>query len=298
MLSFLLPETSNATTSPDFLSELLHLGRSSTESELKKYGGCILTGIPLLTVGWWLVERIRINFGYVPPNWQDNLVIIVFLFSAAFTLISSIYTISVTTNVVVNSFDSLRRDRLQAASPDNESLIKAYDAIAQIRSWRLSIVEVALRLATVILFQLNWAYSYWFTAGDSFWVTTVGNFICWFGVVIEMIILAAYVLEPLYRMKTVVALCIAIVTRLRSLSYGLLTGFLIIFLLHLLQIGAVLSILHTVISLSDPNADGIGGEILFVLPIGCLVTIYVFYFLYRSLRQKALSSAISDRLAG
>jgi hypothetical protein len=259
-----------------------------------RYSRIFLIGIPVGATGWWLFERLHINFSYILPlSWEYNLLVVILLISVAFTLFSSVYTMLITTGDTRNRIISGQWESLRATPLGEQNIVEAYDVIAQIRSWRFSVIEVGLRLAVALLFMLDGYYSLWFTYAQNlsgYLGTTIFNLFFWIGTAIEILIFLAIAVEPLYRVRMIIACSLAIGVRVRNSTHAILAGSGVVLFTHLLHIGSVSAIYNGVLSIGNTPSDDGATSVALMLAIDCVLAAAGFYFLYRVLRNRILSS--------
>jgi hypothetical protein len=287
MLKYLLPRVEDAQIHPIFIAESARLRWPRTRLELISYGRIVLISVLAVTLGWWFIERLHINFGSTnSTSWQYNLPTLVFLASLVCTLLSSITTVVWTVGCVRRSLQSGQWDEYRTAPLAAESVVNACDVITRMRVWRVSIIEVALRLATSILLVCGMFY------GSSTAMSYDPYYLIAIAVVVTIV--AGYAFEPLYRMRAITALTIAATLHLRNRIASLLTGFAAVTVIHLLQIGAVTVVWQALFDIPTDNSigDGAGMAVAVIFAVGSLTTFGVFYLLYWLLRRIALSWAM------
>jgi hypothetical protein len=226
------------------------------------------------------------------------LLVVILFIGLAFTVISSFYTMLVTTGSARNRIVSGQWESLRTTPLSEQHIVEAYDVIAQIRSWRFLVIEAGFRLAVVLIFMLNSYYSLWFTYAQNlngYLGTTIFNLFFWILTAVEMTVFIAFAIEPFYRLRTIIACSLASAVRIRSSTYAILGGSGIVLFIHLMQVGAVSAIYNGVVSIGSIPGEGAGIAVALVLTIDCVLAIIGFYFLYRLLRNRMLSSITSPK---
>jgi len=274
---------------PVFVAELQHIQWANTPEKLRRYNRRVLFGVLAIALLWWVLERIASNPGVIPLDTPE--VVILFLISLAVTLVSSLYTTTLTVNGIQTLLTSGKWDELRVTLQSEKDLVQAYDGIALIRAWRLSILETALRMATTVLLLLNYCYGTWIQDGQQFDVFMSRAAFLSVGLVVFGTVLASYSIEPLLRVQVIVALCTAFALRLKSLA--LFAGFTAAFLIHLLQIGAIAGIAYLIRLPVAPSGNSTVTLLVGCLGPPCAAIILVFYSLYQTLSKSALRLAIS-----
>jgi hypothetical protein len=281
MFDFLLPYQEEIAENPVFAFEIKRLGWPRTISELRKYLYIVSCGIVISALGWRVLEYMHNDFIDIPDSMKYGLVVDLFYLSLGFSVLVNFYAGITTIGFIQQQIESGHWESLQTTPQTNENIIAAYDAIAQIRPWRLTVVEIGIRLALGIVFFLK----------------VLGDFkdsgIACFLFQIPLVILAAYALEPVLRMRVLVALGIANTLLIRHFVSVVLATLAIVLLLHLLQF-AVLGGLWYIIYSAPQDLSAVISWICY-LPIGCLLAVVGVYFLYRNLREMALNYALKPR---
>jgi hypothetical protein len=289
MFDFLLPYREKITENPVFAFEIKRFRAPRTVGELKNYFYLIMLIILGAVVGWWILERFsdRINLSYSANlSWESNFLMILFYLSQGVAVLVSLYTGVTTTSFVHRQVESGQWEELLTTPQPTKSTIDAYDALAQIRPWRLTVVELMLKLAFVVIMYLDLLFPIVSTPGVTSPFSTV--FCFWCGALV--VILTAYGLESLFRMRTLVALGILLALRIRNFVSVTLAMFAFTFVLHGLQIAALHG-LWAITFVPRGNTETVFNALV-LLPVACLIIVAVFFYLYWGIRTSALGYAM------
>jgi hypothetical protein len=284
-LTYFLPEIDTLQANPVFALERRHLLWPRTDDEITKYNRIILvSSLVVAAAGWIIVARFRNNSADLAYFWE----LVIFL-SAAFMLFCSFYTGVMTTSSIQQRIDSGQWDDLRITLQSGSTVVEAYDALAQIRAWRLTLIEIALRLCGSTIFVIDWLY-FSLSSSDQHLLLDP---LCWIWTTTIVFILGAFILEPVYRMRVIVALSIFITLNIQNVVYDLLADFAVILLILVLQLAALAGTFYIVQWIADSGEAGVVG-LACVLPVMLITIISLLYFLYGLVRQKTLSRAFHN----
>ncbi len=284
-----LPYRAHIQSNPIFLYELRRLRLQQFNANLSKYGLRVILGIPAIAVIWWMLERFPVGsvvFTTINPGWEYYLPDAILLISLLFTAFSSFATSMMTVNSMQYHLDSGQWDDLRLTPQSyNFNLVTSDITIGQIRAWRFTIVEMALRLTSAMLILLNLLYFSWFNfrphddlIGWILWLTL--------GAVIGGIIAGIYILEPLFRIRLLVAFCMAITLRFENLINAILFGLSVVAMLHLIQFGVFLSLWY--LAIPSPY-DLIPLGLICGVPMAGFFVAFVFGYLYQFVKVRVES---------
>lgn len=192
-----------------------------------------------------------------------GLIGIPFFISIGLSILCNFYYVFVTINSLRLEFGSADLDLVRLTLVSEQDIVTAYRAVAQLRSWRAVVLELGLRLL-IALVGIGSLTPLWFAAPGDF--SSADDLIA-FGAWTTILILLgmAYVLEPLWRMRTTTALATAIAVKVFNLTAAYLAAFLIIFAIVITQGSLVFVWLadlnHRLGSETVTSADRIGGII-------------------------------------
>src|SRR5262249_8691045 len=142
----------------------------------------------------------------------------------------------------------------------NWTIFQAHYAIAQLRAWRPMVIEIAIRIVAIELLLLE-TFRYWVALPVSLGVYFTP--LSWIIFAPLGIVGLVYGVEPLWRMKALTALSLAVVSRIKNASAVHLTLFGLAIGIHVLQIAPF--ILFWAIVLEPVVNDEYGFLLLFCL---------------------------------
>lgn len=288
MLNFLLPYSQIDTSNPIFQRDLRRLRWLRNPQSLRRYCLIVILGIPLLTLSWWILERAAYGFDNVRPFISSRLISLCVYSMAALMLASSFYTAVSTIGYMHRYFESDEWSLLRITPQDEQAILRIKDAIVQIFVWRLAVFEVGVRLALILLLNIDDWYGFWQISDDksSFLRTTILNPLLWLPYALHIGIGLLISIEPLLRMRAVVALCSAVSAGIRTPTLALLAGFLAVSLLiapQIIAIDAIWQMMYEEVQI-EPWATAL---VIFI-PFNATIAAF-FCMAYFQIRRKALS---------
>jgi len=286
----LLPLNGVDLRNPVFHHLWLHQRLINSKASFRRFNRITLIGVPAVILLWWFIERANLNFGEVQPDLSIRLVNLVLVLAIAFMFITSFYSISTVLGLFHRHFNRGYWEALRLTPQYDSTILMSHDAIAQLRLWPFTILEVALRSAFVIIFALNIFYNLYLTSTDkmayfaqsllslSFWLVWGALFIA-FG----------FIIEPIIRARLIVALHMIIAIRVRYAPLTVVTAVLELLLIHGLQVILMVCIYAMISALARPEVGSVMATFCLVPLI--MLAVILFGMLYRSLRRFALSLA-------
>lgn len=235
MLDFLLPHYAVDTRNLLFREMWQRLRIINSEQRLRQFNQLALIGLPLLTVIGWLAAHINLApFASINPYTVINLTLII---AICMMLASSLYSIPAILSKLHTQLNSTYWDVLCVTPQYNSTILMSHDAIAQLRLWPFTIMEVGLRLSIAILVVLNSFYNLYQSLPNQsdFLAQTVYNstsWIMWGGL---LLLALALLLEPILRSRVIVTLHLIIAAYIRSAPFAVVTSSIILLLIHALQ---------------------------------------------------------------
>ncbi len=287
----LLPYGLVDTSNPIFQHEWRRLRWLNTEARVERYNRVVILGLPLVIIIWWIIERLNLNFGIVPPDFASRLLNLVIIMGLALMLLSSLYSVPAVIGKLNTQRASNVWDTLQLTPQYNSIILMAHDAIAQLRLWPFIAAEIGLRIAIVALFTLNNFYNLYhsYAQPSEFISQTFLSPICLGVWVIIAFIAVAFAIEPLVRTRLIIAVHLVIAFRIRNLPLAFLTGLLLLSVIHFSQVITVICLWAMSESLSKGDMGYVAIAICFI-PITFVASILLWAF-YRWLRKAALNLA-------
>lgn len=288
---FLLPYSAVDTRNPIFRQMWRHLRLISTEARLRRFNQITLIGIPLTAVLWWLIERIHFNFGYVPPDFSYRLVNFLLLAALMIMLVASFYSIPGVVGMFHSQFHSGYWEALRLTPQYNSTILMAHDAIAQLRIWPFTAIEVGLRLALVVVFTLNSLYTLYNQSADKtyFLSNLLMNGFFWLALVVVSLIGIAIILEPILRTRVIITLHLIVAIYIRNMPLAVVMGITMLTLIHVSQ-ALLLTVIWAMFDTLTGGAYGGFVVIICLVPL-VLITILIFSAFYVWLRKFGLALA-------
>jgi len=255
---FKVPHALISTANPVFRYQVRRAGRLAQLSRLKAFSRFMLVGAPVaMILIWGLLLYLTIkntppaSYYYSSITYGSGITIIVtllFVFGLGTTLIADIWyartsATCINEQVRVGQWDLLRLTPLR----DVRILIGVY-AVAQVRAWRLVMVEIGIRIVPLVYFVLEfflparWLIPTLLGVKVDYWQYTVLNsfgYDVWGSLTIILLIVVAagvYVLEPLWRMRAVVALGMAVSAHVQNESFATIVTVVGLLAMRLLQL--------------------------------------------------------------
>jgi hypothetical protein len=287
----LLPYSEVDPKSQLFRQKWHHLRWLNTEQSLRRYTQLTLIGIPFIIILWWLIERLNLSFGYAPPELAYRLITLTLIAVLVTMALSSFYSLPRVMGHFQTQFNSAYWDALRLTPQFNSTILMAHDAVAQIRLWPFTAVEIGLRTAVVALYALNNIYEIvhsstqtnailWQMLLDPTFIGLSGIIFC-VGIV--------FIVEPVIRVRLIIALHITIATRIRNVPTALLMGLAAITIIHLAQLFLIVCLYVIYQAFTHQNMGGVGLALCFV-PLAGIIVVLIWAF-YRWLRKAALDLA-------
>jgi hypothetical protein len=274
MLKRQLPHALITTANPVFDYELRSIRRPRSVEDLQKYTLNMLIVLHLGLGSLWLLSLVlnSLSNAQVAP-------LIPYLVAAisgvVIMIASDVYYVLVTVGTTCHQIESGQWDLLRLTEVRGEHILVAKYALAQIRVWRFMTLEIGVRIAGVVftaLFNL-----------PVFLMLLVTLPVSWCLVVL----IIGYVAEPLWRMKALVALGVAIATRVQNHTFAVIAALLAVLGIQIARI-AVLGVMGFVAFGLLPSRY----NIFCILPLAAGATTYVLYVFYRRLQRDSLRRAI------
>lgn len=271
---------------PVFQQDQQHLHVLKTRDEMRRFNLLVWLVLPASVLLWWLLERLSYGFEPLPAELENRLILLVLYLSLGLMPVSGIFTAVAVVGPLNRLFHRGQWTLLRITNQPEAEILKAKDAISQIRVWPFFALESGLRITIVALLFLNLLYWRYHTVSfGSFVFFTLLNPLCW-GVYSFLFVMGAiYIVEPILRMKIMVALCAVAAIRVRYPSFALLAGIAAIVFVHLIQAGLVGSVIYLYrFAFGQGNDDGAVFVVLCLLPLSILAT-FASVLLYRKVKN-------------
>jgi hypothetical protein len=157
--------------------------------------------------------------------------------SLILSLVCDLNYLAQTVTSIGHQIESGQWDMLRLTTLHRRDILMAKFAVAQIRAWRWMAADVALRLGGAA-FALGLILFWVFPPVKEFYLPRSVPVI----LVFFAIFVAVYVLEPLWRMRAIVALGMAVSARIHHSNFAVLAGFGLLLGLRIVQAVIVLTI--------------------------------------------------------
>lgn len=289
----LLPYGAVDTKNPIFQYEWRHLRWLKSESAIKRYNRLTLVGLPLLIMLWWVIETLYINPDLKLSAFEQVFQVLLLAAGTSMTL-SSLYSIPAVIGTFTNRLTSYYWDTLRLTTQYAGSILMSEDAIAQLRLWPLTALEIGLRISLVIWVMATQFYRLFVELGNlgAFLKNVLQPSALGFWMMLALFTLTL-VLEPILRTRVIIALHMVVAVRLRQLLLGAIAGIFVVVLVHAAEVLVVITAYNIIQVLSNDPIE------LFI--IICIVPLTVLMFglsllLYRFIRARAFSIAYDHAL--
>jgi hypothetical protein len=257
------------------------------------YSWAVLIAVHVVFDGGWLFLKLSQAWGRSRSVYSDPTFVLggsLLMMAVVITLAADLYYITLASGAMLRRRESGQWDALRLTAMNEKDIINAEYAVAQIRGWRLLPFEVAIRTAAAVVFTLSAILPapYLNTPFAIALYLLVAPMVAMPGIALVYVIC---VLEPLWRMRTVMAIGIAVATSLRNPMLVMLTALGLVFGLRLLQALLVIvaaMLVHTVLWSDSSN------QLTFciVAPTICAATLLVSRKLLIVLKDQSLQQSV------
>jgi hypothetical protein len=273
MLRRQMPHALITTANPVFDYELRRVRWPRSVEDLQRYTINVLIALLLFIGGLWLVSRLLYN----RPNAGTTLLMVsglVALSSVVIMVASDLYYMLTTVGAINHQIAAGQWDLLRITELRGENILLAKYAIAQIRAWRLLSVEVAIRVAGMVLAVLF--------EPQVLIVLVLTLPVSW----CLIILVAGYVAEPLWRMQAIIALGVAIAARIQNYTFAILSALGFILVIQVLRFVVLAVLWYVTLGLLTSRAN-----VFCMLPLASIATTYILYVFYQTLQKISLRQA-------
>ncbi len=273
MLDRQMPHALIITDNPIFDSELRHMRWPRSITDLKRYGLYVLVALHLLIGAGWLLGHVA-TMPFI--NSATLLTYTVILSSGVVIMIvSDLYYALTTVGTINHQIAEGQWDLLRITDLRGENILLAKYAIAQIRAWRLMTVEIGIRVAGIVfvaLLNLQLSLVLLITFPVSIYLA---------------ILIVAYLAEPLWRMRAVVALGFAIGAWIHNYPFAVLAALGTTLVMQLSRLVVLAALWYVAFGLLSSR-----NGIFCLLPVVSLAITYLLYFFYQVLQRISLRQAL------
>lgn len=286
--NYLLPYHAVDTTNPIFQKDLRHLRWLTTPSSLNRYTRWVILGIPALVMVAWSVEAFYLNPGLQIYRFERVILLLVFAAVGVMGL-SSLFSIPVVIGTFTAHLTSPYWDMLRLTPQSAGAILTSEDAIAQIRLWPLTALEIGLRISLILWVITTQFYRMYVTMGDlsAFLAEVLHPFVWGFWIMLALFSLTLF-LEPIIRTRLIVALHIAIAARLQQVLLGGLASLFAVVLVHAAEVLLAVIAVQIMASLARHPIELF--IIICITPLA-LMMLGVSLLLYRLVRTSTFSFA-------
>ncbi len=279
---------------------------AGTVEHLRKYNWRVALIVPVIVIGLWVLTVYMAWTAYFynqtgaatyynsPSRVTDQsatFIGLLILISIGMDLILDFASLIFALNSIGGEVSAGRWDLLRLTPINEGRIIGAKHGLAQVRAWRVMALVLYTRFAAVALILLH-AFLLPVLVGDAPSIFTSFRYDfsnTLLALVTAAIFLAIYVIEPLWRMRAMTAVGIAISARVYSIVFALLTAFAAIVVTWITQV-IILGIIGWF------TAQVVGAFYLTAFMCGvlgaCIATAYIVRLYYRRLEDWALGYAI------
>jgi hypothetical protein len=268
----------------------------------------LLTAVALMLILWALplmaVDSSRTGGNFYYYDYTDTSASTIgwlLVASLGFNLLLDMVSLAMSINSISGDINQGHWDLLRLTPLRENEIIQAKYAAAQLRSWRMMLWVIGLRLGVLIL------------CGFHLWIIPVldgyrndvfGNL---FGSIFEypveffsffislLVFTAIYLIEPVWRMQALAALGLSISARIRQLIFSTLAalGALVaVWISQAMIMGGILWSLFSMLSSMVSSAVAFC-----CITTACITTAFVIRLYYQQLKNWALSSAVKHAFA-
>lgn len=256
MLSYKSPHALVRLPNPVFDVELRRVRRLRSAASLSRYSLAVLLVPYLALIAWWLLNVLafaqtqglqKFNVYRTYTNTGFELYVPIILVTLLTMLALDFYAVIVTVNTIRHDKINGQLDELRLTPITTKDYVVAKYATAQVRVWRILAWEVAARMLFVVLtialdtFEGCWFCGYGNDAVVTPLVREVTNSLSAHPlrtlatIIVFGLLAAAYIAEPLWRMRLLTALGLAISARINNLTFGALIAFGFLVVVHIVQ---------------------------------------------------------------
>lgn len=190
-------------------------------------------------------------------------------------------------------------DLLRLTTLDNYDIIYTKHAVTQIQAWRMLTVVFSVRLTTILLFIVQAVFIRYSYSDETLLENFLDEiphypFIAVSVVILVILLMGCYLLEPFWRLRAVTALGMWVSARVRRISSALLAGFGLIPFIWISQ-GFILYLLYQIIyHLGDRIYTYSDEGIITFFLFWTICFVLIVYAYYAFLKRVGLARAAKD----
>lgn len=219
---------------------------------------------------------------------QDRLTLVVIASTFIMMVAVDFYSAFTVANGLHRQLDSGQWELIRTSGQREKNLFQAAYAIAQIRVWRPMTIEIAFRIAAIELILLD---SLRYLIGPGSVMGLLVSFPVLAILLLGGIGMIVLILEPLWRMKALAALSLAVATSVKNTAFAYLALFGMTITLHFLQIASLVLVWFLIVGPVAGNEEAVIVIICCALPLSVILLVGGTYYLYMALRIYSLKIA-------
>ncbi len=278
---------------PVFRLEMRRIRWVQSSQNVRNHTLLIFAIVMLVSVLLWLVLVLPhrgLVRGFVV---SDTVIRTLFFFSIAANLLLDVRCLMVTGTG--GQYGATYWDLVQLSPQHTTDIVASLHSLAQVQMWRMTAIIISMRIAPVVLLLLhmvmvpywtNTSYTMFDSLIDAFRIEPLLTLELMLGFVLFW---AAFTLEPLWRMRAMTAVALAVRAYFADGMVVLLVGSAVTVGLWIVQ-----AVIFTFIPLLALFVGGIWGNVIgqfLAVTIGILLSIRLIYVLYRRLKNTGLRYA-------
>ncbi len=278
---------------PVFIQENRRVRWPRSVQDLKRYTWNTLIGVHVVVLGTAVLARLAYGTTLAAQrNYYGGFYLLVIFANLGITLVADLYNVLMTVAIVNHEVSSRAWDVLRLTNVDERMIVSARYANAQIRAWRMLVLEIAFRILAIVLLPFFLALEAILTvvmstlslaAGYMFLVAAVGVVVAFLSPIIYLVCVA----EPIWRMRALTALGIEAALETRSLTLATLLALGAWLVVRSLQFALLLAAAAPLVSLRFTQV--------LCLPSDAVLLVLAYFVLsfegYRQMRRIALRRA-------
>jgi hypothetical protein len=279
---------------------------AKTVKQLRGYNWRAALIVHGLIIGLWvlLVYQSAVNYYarnpagttyYVgsPLEYSANFIAVLLLVSIGMDIILDFACLVFSITSIGGEVSDGRWDLLRMTPLREESIVAAKHGLAQVRAWRVMAIVLWTRTAAVIVILLH-AFTLPVLFTGSFFLADFFRYEFFNPLLLLItfgIMLAVYVAEPVWRMRALSALGVAVSARVFNLIYAFLTAFAVMVCVWISQTLIMLGLGWVTIQFGIALTSGSMNLYMCAVLPACIATAYIIRTYYVSVERRALGYA-------
>jgi hypothetical protein len=210
---------------------------AGTFEQLRKYNLWVAAAVHLVIVGLWLLaiydmtalfrQTGSMNPSYVASGQSGAFIAWLMIISIGMDLILDFASLIFALNSIAGEVSAGRWDLLRMTPINEQRIVGAKHGLAQVRAWRVMALVLYTRSAAIVLIVLHVFLLPMLVGGSSILMDMFRYefFNPLLALITFVIFLVVYAIEPLWRMRAMTAVGIAISARVYTIVFAFLTAF-------------------------------------------------------------------------